>query len=366
MSVHRLKDGRWCAVWRDGGRQVRRYFGHGPEAEAKAREFNTGKSRSWERRTPEVNAALFSELVSGYLAAKAGTMSPVSARNFEWKMLGVILPELGRLKAAQITPARLDLYVAKRLKTPRILLDGSKRYPKRTTIHREVSDIKAVLGWAVKRRYIAFHPATGFEMPKRDDAIMMPPSADEVQKLVDAAPEHLRRAILLSYYLGLRPGARELFALTWQDFDIDGLTAMVRSAFKGGPRLRMVPIHAGLVPLLIDWKAQDGGKGYLISYDGAPVASLRRSFKTAKAKAGITRKLPMYALRHAFASILLAGAADLKSVSEILGHSRTDTTTMIYQHTDRAMHEAAIARLPAINVKGLPSETRDKTTIQNR
>lgn len=357
MSVHRLRDGRWCAIWRKAGRQLRKYFGHGPDAEAKAREFNVGKSRSWERRTPEINAALFSDLVSGYLAAKSGSMSPVSAKNFEWKMLGVILPELGHLKAAQITPARLDLYVAKRLKSAKIMLDGSKRYPKRTTIHREISDIKAVLGWSVKRRYIAFHPAAGFEMPKRDDAIMMPPSADEVQKLVDAAPDHLRRAILLSYYLGIRPGARELFALTWQDVDVEGMTVLVRSSFKGGPRLRMIPIHLSLLPLLAAWNKQDGGKGYLISYHGAPVASLRRSFKTAKSKAGITRRLPLYALRHAFASILLAGAADLKSVSEILGHSRTDTTTRIYQHTDRAMHEAAIARLPAIKVKGLPSES---------
>jgi integrase len=46
----------------------------------------------------------------------------------------------------------------------------------------------------------------------------------------------------------------------------------------------------------------------------------------------------------------LAARADLKSVSEILGHSRPDTTTRIYQHTDRAMHEAAISRLPAMVV----------------
>jgi integrase len=278
-------------------------------------------------------------------------------------MLGVILPELGHLKAAQLTPARLDLYVARRLKTARTLLDGSKRYPKRTTIHREISDIKAVLAWSVRRRYIAFHPAAGFEMPRRDDAILMPPSADEVQRLVDVAPDHLRRGILLSYYLGLRPGARELFALTWQDVDIDGGTVLVRSAAKGGPRLRIVPIHAGLAPIIAGWREADGGKGPLIHYQGRAVASLKRSFITAKARAGIKRRLPMYGLRHAFASILLAAAADLKSVSEILGHSRPDTTTRIYQHTDRAMHVSAIAKLPELTVNvetltGIKAEKR--------
>lgn len=350
MSVHRNRDGRWFAVWRESGKQLRRYFGHGPDGEAKAREFNAGKSRTWERRTPEVNAALFAELVTGYIAAKAGSMHPASVKNFEWKMLGVILPELGHLKAAQLTPARLDQYVAKRLKAARTLKNKSVRYPKRTTIHREVSDIKSVLSWAVKRRYIAFHPAAGFEMPKRDDAIMLPPSAAEVERLVAVAPEHLRRGILLSYYLGLRPGASELFGLTWEDVDLTGGTVLVRSAAKGGPRLRMVPVHPGLANLLSSWHAADNGKGHLISYRGRAVGSLKRSFITAKAKAGITRRLPLYALRHAFASILLASGSDLKSVSEILGHSRPDTTTRIYQHTDRAMHEAAIGRLPAIAV----------------
>ncbi len=350
MSVHKRPDGRWFVVWREAGRQVRRYFGRGLEAESRAREFDKGRSRAWVRRTPEVNAAAFADLVNAYIAAKSASMQPESIKNFEWKMIGVILPEIGHLKAALLTPARLDLYVAKRLKSPRELQDGSKRYPKRTTIHREISDVKAVLNWSVRRRYIAFNPAAGFEMPRRDDAILMPPSADEVQRLVDVAPDHLRRGILLSYYLGLRPGTRELFALTWQDVDIDGGTVLVRSAAKGGPRLRVVPIHAGLAPIIAGWRKTDDGKGPLIHYKGRAVASLKRSFITAKARAGITRRLPLYALRHAFASILLAAQADLKSVSEILGHSRPDTTTRIYQHTDRAMHEAAISRLPAMVV----------------
>jgi integrase len=360
MSVHRLKDGRRFAVWRESCRQLRRYFGHGPEGESKARELDAGRSRPWTRRTPDINSALFADLVSAYIAAKSGSMQRASVRNFEWKMLGVILPEIGHLKAAKLTPERLDLYISKRLKTPRILQDGSKRYPKRTTIHREISDIKAVLNWAVKRRYIAFNPAAGLEMPKRDDAILMPPSAEEVQSLVNAAPDHLKRGILLSYYLGLRPGARELFALTWQD--VDGDTVLVRSASKGGPRLRMVPIHPGLAPLLKSWRSADGNAGPLIHYQGEAVASLKRSWRTAKARAGIKRRLPMYGLRHAFASILLAAAADLKSVSEILGHSRPDTTTRIYQHTDRAMHVSAIAKLPelAVNVETLTGIKAEK------
>jgi len=50
----------------------------------------------------------------------------------------------------------------------------------------------------------------------------------------------------------------------------------------------------------------------------------------------------------AAATGMLKEGADLKSVSQLLGHTRTDTTTRHYQHTDTAMHREAVNRLPEI------------------
>ncbi|MFC1880802.1 tyrosine-type recombinase/integrase, partial [Thermodesulfobacteriota bacterium] len=85
--------------------------------------------------------------------------------------------------------------------------------------------------------------------------------------------------------------------------------------------------------------------GHIINYRGRAVKSVRTSYATAKRKAGITRRLRLYDFRHAFATALLSGGADLKSTSELIGHSRTDTTTRIYQHTNFAMHRAAVGIL---------------------
>lgn len=54
----------------------------------------------------------------------------------------------------------------------------------------------------------------------------------------------------------------------------------------------------------------------------------------------------LYDVRHAFATSALASGADMKAVSEILGHSRPDTTMRVYQHVDAIQHKAAIDRLP--------------------
>lgn len=351
MTVYQVKDGRWLCGWRDKthkGKLRKKYFGRGIEAERQAREFDKSLGLRGYGKTGEPNpqSPLFSELVNAYTESRVGIIQKVSLDNFLWKMQGVILPTLGNHQAMQITQERLDTYVRDRLRTvknPRAKKQD-RRHIKRTTIHRELSDIKAVLSWATKRRYIPWHPCAGFEMPKRDDSIILPPSVDEVRALLAVAPDHLVRAIVLSYYLGLRPGAVELLSLPWSAVDWKSQTIVVKSAQKGGLKARMVPVHPGLLERLKSWQEADAevDPGVIVHYRGHRIASLKKSFQTAKRKAKITRRLTLYGLRHAFATAALRSGADLKSTSEILGHSRPDTTIRIYQHVDRQMHKDVI------------------------
>jgi len=64
------------------------------------------------------------------------------------------------------------------------------------------------------------------------------------------------------------------------------------------------------------------------------------------------RRLRPYDLRHSAISAMFKDGADLKSVSEIAGHSRPSTTTNVYQHVDETMHRAAIEKIPPENEKG--------------
>ncbi len=130
-------------------------------------------------------------------------MAPASKIALISKMENVVLPKIGQMRAAQITSAILDRYTTSRLKTV-----------KRTTVHRNLSDIRIILRWSVKRRYIATNPMEGFELPRRDDAVITPPSVSEVQVILNESPLHLYHAIILSYYTGLRPGEVELLRMT--------------------------------------------------------------------------------------------------------------------------------------------------------
>ena len=344
MSVHQKRDGRWFVRYRDKqtGKPRDVYFGRGIKSETRAREFNESLGlRPYKRRTPAPHSAFFFELVNEYAEHKSGSFSKVSLDNFLYKMKGVILPEIGHVPAIRLTRARLDQYVKKRLKSV-----------KRTTVHRELSDVQAVLNWSVNERLIAYNPIANYKKPRRDDAEIMPPSDREIAAILANAAPHLVRALYLSYYTGLRPGAVELSGLSWSDIDFDSKTILIRSAKKGGRKARLVPIGDEFADQLAKWHADDDhDDGPIVRYRGRRVRSLKTAYKNAKTDAKIKRRLPLYAFRHAFASRVLRAGGDLKSTSELIGHSRPDTTTRIYQQIDTSMHRETIERLPPIPTK---------------
>jgi integrase len=90
----------------------------------------------------------------------------------------------------------------------------------------------------------------------------------------------------------------------------------------------------------------------LITLRKKPVKRIVGAFKRAKRKAKIdpNRKLPSSAFRHAFVTAALNAGGDLKGVSEMAGHSRTETTKRIYQHTNINLHRGIVENLPVLTI----------------
>lgn len=346
MSVHIRKDGAWIVRYREGGRERTRYFGKGVQNQVAAREFDRGLGhREWVRRGD--SSLRFDGLCQLYIDASPGR---IAARNLALtigKLNSRILPEVGTEYADAITPGRLDKYVKDRLSGPYFRRPGGDpRYPKAVTVHRECSIIVAILRWGVRRGYLAIHPAAGWTKPKRDDAVIRPPSVEELQSLLDAAPGHLRRALCLAYYVGMRPGA-ELLGIRWDDVDLTAGCIFIESARKGGPRTRSIALHPDLSAMLSEWKRVDTCD-FIVSYRGRKVASLKTSWRATLRRAGIRRRLRLYDCRHAFATAALRQSGDVKAVSVMLGHTRPDTTIRTYTHSDPENERAIINRLPSL------------------
>ena len=134
--------------------------------------------------------------------------------------------------------------------------------------------------------------------------------------------------------------------MTWDAVDFADKTLMVISADKGGIPVRMVPLNSTILALLVQWYAEDKEAGirHLIHYRGKPILKLQHGWNAAKRRAGITRRIRPYDLRHRCATDMLEAGADAQAVSQILGHKNI-AMTMRYQHVSSSMKRKAVDSL---------------------
>lgn len=343
MSVHQLPDGRWICTIPKGTlpgqtKQTKEYFGRGEDGERKARARNLelGIGVPVNRRATSMS---FAELASCYLASRENTATASTIDSLRYKLSRVILVALGNCQAHEVNHAALDRFVAER----------RKQGVKNRTIRDDLTYIKAVLNYGVRQRLIAASYAGGYAPPRNDQERIRPPTKEELQAIVTHAAPHVQRAIWIAYYTGCRPGPKELFSLTWRDVDFFNRSITITSAQKGGLESREIDIAPKFLELLKQWRNEDEESGqpvkYLVHYGGGPVASIRTGFDAAMRRAGITRRIRPYDLRHMTATEMLAAGVPLKTVSEILGHKSIVQTADTYSHVRSPEKRSAVEKL---------------------
>jgi integrase len=225
-----------------------------------------------------------------------------------------------------------------------------------STINRRISVFRSALNWAVKNHMLPHNPLNNLRMPRAFSVRLAPPSPMESKAILKVARPHVQRVVILGLYSGSRIGPSELFKLQWRDVDIKNAMIRIPNAQKNlkfGDG-RDVPIRQALLPIISAWKEHDLDKGieHVISYGGNAVRCIGRAWKTALCKAGITRRIRPYDLRHAFATYALAGGkdggADIGSVADIMGHSDRSMILKVYQHVQYTQKRAAVEAVPDI------------------
>jgi site-specific recombinase XerD len=347
VAVGKTADGRWFSYRRDGKRQVRTYFGRGATAElaARAHDDATRKRPAPQPAARRTSGPTLEDLAIDYCRRTKWTAN--SLRCLKLRLSANILPALGHLHATRLTYAHLDRYIAERSR-PAVAANHKKpTVPRMSTLRREVTDILAIMSWAMRRRLIGSNPLQGYRRPDPDDAVIMPPTPEEITAILAAAPDHLRRAVIISWYTGLRPGAVELFSLTWAHWARHAGSLRVVSARKGGPPLRDVPVHPAFEEHLAAWHQEDKGRGHIVHYRGRAVRSLRTSWTSTLNTAGITRRLRMYDLRHHFVTRALEAGADIGALAGVVGSS-PQTLRRYYQHVSDDLRRKAVALVPEL------------------
>lgn len=220
---------------------------------------------------------------------------------------------------------------------------------KPVTVRGRMKVLRAVLRWASEKDY-----CQPLRFPKLPPAIyekLVPPTASELEAIMAAASEHIRRVVVIGAQCGVRVGPCELFRLTWHDVDLDlGILRVHGSKKNLAAPWREVPIRESLLPLFRAWHEADAAAGveYLIHYDGKPVTSIKGAWHAALQRAGITRRIRPYDLRHAFATELIAAGVDIGTVAKLMGHSGPAMLLTHYQYVMDKQKKAAVEALPQL------------------
>lgn len=260
-----------------------------------------------------------------------------------------IIPELGRMELADIGETVLIRYLKHKL-TGGGLKHGEKMSWK------TVSDIRSVLTMILKWGGSHGHPELSemhLTMPVSEPSTMEVLTRKEQKKLEEVLLEEItpvKLGILLSLYEGLRIG--EICGLQWKDINLkkgtirvertviriqdpegntDKKTKVIISSPKTANSIRTIPIPIDIRGILKSFRRE--GSTFLLTGSGKAMeprtlyANYRRILKEAD--------LPPFryhTLRHSFASRCVEQDFDIKTLSEIMGHSSVKVTMDRYVH----------------------------------
>ena len=209
---------------------------------------------------------------------------------------------------------------------------------------RELSGVRAFLSYITEQEG-GFAQLPRTRAPKRPRTLPRPASPEDAMGLAEDAADAASQPwigardlaiLLLLYGAGLR--VAEALSLTAQDLPV-GITLRVT-----GKRLknRIVPVVPAVAEAIADYVRQcpyplSGTAPLFVGARGGPLNPdlVRRAVRGARIRLGLPDSLTPHALRHSFATHLLAGGADLRALQELLGHASL-SSTQIYTAVDAA------------------------------
>lgn len=261
-----------------------------------------------------------------------------------------------------VDPATADVRTLRRY-----LADLSAAGYERTTINRHLSSLRTFYRWLIVQGVAADDPAGALMGPKKERSLPAVIGPADMAALLSVhgprdvlgrprkqSAQDIRDQALLEFLYACGVRVSEASGLLERDVDFAGASVKV---FGKGSKERIVPLHPMALATMAEYR--DRARGELLVAGPCPyffvsnrgraysTDAIRRMFKRTVRQAGLDESLSPHAMRHTFATDVLGGGADLRSVQEMLGHASL-STTQIYTHVEaerlKAVHAQACPR----------------------
>lgn len=352
-NIHKRKDGRWEARYKKGI-DVNGKTAYGSVYANTYREVKAKLQLKQQNLTSGFVSVkeyyTFREAACLWLKDSQLSLKGASVYRYEYLLNTHILPAFGNQRIDQITGTDINAFLATKLVSGRV--DG-KGGLSPTYVRSIMLVMKAVLAYAAENRMCV--PLQSKISKPQAIAKELPVLTQNEQKLLVnmclTQIDETKVCVLLSLYAGLRIG--EICALEWEDLDLENCLIHVRKTVsrvsgtgenmarstlviaqpKTIASFRDIPICSWLVPVLKQLHSTRRSAFVASSHAGfvSPRTFDYRYHKLLRT-AGV-QTINYHALRHTFATRCIEAGIDVKTLSELLGHTDASITLNTYVHS---------------------------------
>ncbi len=259
-----------------------------------------------------------------------------------------IVPHLGDMELEELRVDILQDFVAYMSKNGNIRT-GGKLAP--NTVRGVVSVLKQSLDYAQNLNYIKHNNMHFVRCPSMEEKRVNAFDVVEQQKIerfIASSKKQNYIGVIVCLYTGIRLG--ELLSLKWEDIDFErGMMHITKTTcvLKRGDKYvqivdkpkskageRDIPLSKNLIEMLQSHQLQSKGEWVLSNCRGNMVSpsAYQKTFANILKKCGISKK-GFHSLRHTFATRAIEFGMDVKTLSEILGHTSPNITLSRYAHS---------------------------------
>lgn len=365
-NIYKRKDGRWegrfIKGYKPDGKASYGYVYGYTYREAKEK-LNLAAIDKKNLPVDKKDTAVFADLSQQWLLSQKTRVKESTFNKYSNLLALYILPRMGSIRVDKISYGDISGLCDE------LLRSGGKRNlglsPK--TVSDAMSVIKNIMRYALQSGY---HPSFDIQLlrvkqPARELRILSQTEQNKLYAYLTRDPSTYDIGILICLLTGLRIG--EVCALRWEDISFadhmisvhgtmqriqdkadTGLkTKVVITAPKSVSGKRIIPIPRNLEQILKDMNCRK--RGFVLSADGKAYTEprvLQYRFQKIIQMLGI-QQINFHALRHTFATRCIEVGFDVKSLSEILGHSSVSITMNRYVHPSFDLKRENMQRLSA-------------------
>lgn len=365
-NIRKRKDGRWEARYTltDDTDEIKKYSSVYGKTYQEVKDKREQILAQGQKETPKSSALVFRDILAAWQDANRIRLKAASVSRYQNLIDTHILPELGSKRMCQITVSVLNRFLTSKLEQGRLDHTGglSPSYVRSIALV-----ITSAISFGATENMCSplQSKMTKPSISKKELTIL---GAEKQTVLEKELLEDMGEAKLLIYitlYTGIRIG--EACALRWEDIDLDTKLIYVRQTVSrvwfsedgkkksmlviGSPKsessLRCIPICSKLHTILCSFPYRKR-RGYILASTADNSFISPRTFEY-RYKA-ILRKCSIepvnyHALRHTFATRCIERGVDIKSLSEILGHSDVSITLNTYVHSSIELKRLQLEKL---------------------